>query len=362
MKENIFNINEYINKSDFFKSLFNNEKIEIEKIDDGNLNNIFRISSLNHSVVLKQCPEYIYRDNETVALPKDRISFEYFALKEFKKNTPKHIPEVLFFDKENSLVILEYLNEYIPLKYLIINFIPFENIISKLSDTIALNLVYNTVSFTKDKKEFYNKFNNSEIKNYFQDILFSVNPEITDKKEKIKNNLRELEYKFIHENDTLLHGNLKKDSIMIRKSNFYLIDFESSFIGPYGFELSYLLASLIMDYVYCKYLINNQQYSQYLLVTISKILEKFEKSFIKYYNEKSTQKLDINQIINDSFGYTSLQLLSNVTKIRILNKENFANNQEKELLEYTKHLSIISLSILENLKDINKIEDLLIVL
>lgn len=362
MKKNIFKIEKYIKENDYIKSLFNEENIEIEKIDDGNLNNIFKVSSLNNAVVIKQCPEYIYKNEEKVYFPKDRISFEYFALKQFKENTNRHIPEVFYFDKENSLIIMQYLKEYIQLEYLITNFIPFENIILALSDTIACNLVYNSLSFSNDKKDFYDKFNNYEIKNYLQSILFVINSTITDKNESIRKNLIELEYKFINRNDTLLHGNLKKDSIMIKKSSFFLLDFESSFIGPYSFELSYLISSFIMDYVYCKYIIKNYNYSEYLIISLSKFIEKFERSFSKYYLEKDSKELDISEIISDSFGFCSLQVLSSITKIRILNREDFENNREKELFEYTKHINHIALSILENFKNIKKVEDLLVIL
>lgn len=361
MKEN-FRIEEYIRNSDFLKTLFKDDDISFEKIDDGNLNNIFKITSNSDTVIIKQCPNYIIKNHGKIDFPKDRIYFEYFGLKEFKKNMPRNIPEIFYFDEDNSLIIMEYLKDYIHLENLIRNFIPFDNIISQLSDFIACNLVNNSLDLATDKNKFYKRFDNQEIKNYLQKILFFVNPEIIEKNGKIKDNILELEYKFINQKDTLLHGNIKTDSILVYKSKFFVVDFESCFIGPYSFELSYLISSLIMDYIYCKNIIKNYDYSRYLLISLSKILEKFEKNFSKYYLIKNKHDLNFSQIITDSFGYASLHLLQNSTKIRILNKEYFQNNQEIQLLEYTKHINKIAFSILENHKNINNIEDLLIIL
>jgi 5-methylthioribose kinase len=359
LKEN-FKIEKYIKNSDFLKTLFKEDDVRIEKIDDGNLNNIFKITSNSDEVIIKQCPNYIIRNDKKIDFPKDRIYFEYFGLKEFKKNMPRNIPEIFYFDEENSLIIMQYLKDYINLENLIRNFTPFDNIISQLSDFIACNLVNNSLDLASNKDDFYKKFNNQEIKTYLQKILFFVNPEIIN--EKIKNNILELEYKFINQNDTLLHGNLKTDSILVYKSKFFVVDFEACFIGPYSFELSYLISSLIMDYIYCKNIIKNYDYARYLLISLSKILEKFEKSFSKHYLSKNKDDLNFSKIITDAFGYASLHLLQNSIKIRILNKENFQNNQKIELLEYTKHINQIALSILENHKNINNIEDLLVIL
>ncbi|XPV68646.1 MAG: hypothetical protein ACNI25_15260 [Halarcobacter sp.] len=362
MREEIFNIDMHIKNCEYLKTIFNDNEVSIEKIDDGMLNNIYKIFSSSKCVIIKQYPDYIIRDDKKIKLPLNRVNLEYSAIKKFKENTPRNILKVLFFDEKNSLIILQYLENYLTLEYLIHNFIAFDNISFRLSDSIARNLVFNSFKFSQDKKEFYNKFINLDMKNYLLNTLFFINPSIVEKNKKIKKNLDELEYKFINKNETLLHGNLKTSSIMIRKENFFLIDFDACFLGPYGFELSYLIASFIKEYIYCKNIINNYEYAKYLLIEFSNIIVKFEKNFSKYYFEKSKNNLDIKEIMSDSFAYGSLQLLQTVTKLHVLNKEVLKENEQNELLEFTKHINKVSLFILENYKDIKRIEDLLVIL
>lgn|GEM_PF-2596841 len=358
MKEKEFEIDKYIENSVFMKTLFKENGVLIEKIDDGMLNNIFKISSNENSVVIKQFPQYLVRGEKKIPLPLNRPNIEYNSLVKFKENTPRHIPKPLYLDEENSLVVLQYLEDYIPLEYIIKEFRAFDEILLPLGDTIACNLVNNSLS----KSEAFIEFENKKMKDYIKETLFVIDSLVLENNQKIKNNLQELEYKFINKNETLLHGNLKNDSIMVKKSNFFLIDFESSILGPYGFELAPLIQCFIMDYVFCKNVIKNHEYARYLLISLSKIIEKFEKSFCYYYEQKFNKKPEITELINDSFAYASLHMLQKIINIRIIHKQEFQNNEQTQLLEFTKHIKKISLIVLENFKSINKIEDLLVVL
>jgi 5-methylthioribose kinase len=115
-----------------------------------------------------------------------------------------------------------------------------------------------------------------------------------------KEKVLELKYKFMNQTDALLHGDLHTGSIMINKSETFIIDPEFAFVGPFGFDIGALLANFISSYVYHKIITKDRQYKQWLLKTIFEILEMFDEKIFDLWDSQKDSALLKDGYIDDS--------------------------------------------------------------
>ncbi len=144
--------------------------------------------------------------------------------------------------------------------------------------------------------------------------------------EKLKIAISRLKLKFMKNTDALLHGDLHTGSIMVTKNDTKVIDPEFAFYGPMGFDSGALIANLLMSYFsqtgHEKKIDERKKYKKWLLETIKTIWIKFEKKFLKLWENE-----------NHGDGYPKVLFKKNSKKM-IIEKKVYMQNLFEETISY----------------------------
>lgn len=344
---------EYLQNIKEVMDYFEEDELLAEEIGDGNLNYVYKISSAKDSkkaLILKQAVPYLRCVGEEFPLDRERMTYEIRALKKFHFIFPNFVPDIYHSSEDMSLVVMEYLDDYIIMRKGLMDGIVYKNFSEHISTYMAAMLFYtSSLSLSStNKRALMDKFNsNTELCKLTEDLVFSFafmehetndNENVKDNPHakklfndmQLKERILELKYKFMTQSDALLHGDLHTGSIMINKDNTYVIDPEFAFVGPFGFDVGALLANLANNYIYHKIVTKDIEYQEWLLKTIKEVLEKFKEKFLNFWKEHNLDSallvdgyldestLDkykdrfVKSIINDSVGFAGCKMARRV--------------------------------------------------
>lgn len=307
------NIAEYLYTIDAIKDYFLDDELDIDEIGDGNLNYVFIIKSKSDSskaLILKQAVPYLRCVGEEYPLSKERMTYEIRALKNFKDITSNHIPDLYDVNENMSTVIMQFLDEHIIMRNGMIEQTIYPKFADHISTYLAQNL-FKTSSLhlsSKDKRELIDNFNsNTELCKLTEDFVFTfafMNHETNDEYSnnhplanklfsdmEFKKGVMHLKYKFMTQNDALIHGDLHTGSIMLNEKETFIIDPEFAFVGPFGFDIGALIGNLTMSYISHMVQKSDDSYITWILQTIEDILVQFEVKFLALWNEQEESAL-----------------------------------------------------------------------
>ncbi|WP_310442149.1 S-methyl-5-thioribose kinase [Sulfurimonas sp.] len=314
---------EYILNIKSVMNYFGSDDIRAEEIGDGNLNYVYRLSSvLNPQKVLivKQAVPYLRCVGEDFLLSRERMTYEIRALQKFYTICPSFVPKIYYASQEMSLVVMEYLGNHIIMRKGLINSVKYKNFSDHISTYMAATLFYTSSLYlsSSDKRELIDKFNgNTELCKLSEDLVFSFafmehetndNENVKDNPEaeklfadmEFKERVLELKYKFMTQSDALLHGDLHTGSIMINEKETYVIDPEFAFVGPFGFDVGALLANLVNNYIHHSVVTKDEDFKEWLLLTIKEVLEKFSEEFLNFWNQNKNSALLVDGYLDES--------------------------------------------------------------
>lgn len=304
---------EYLHSIDAIKEYFLEDELQVDEIGDGNLNYVFIIKSKsdeNKALILKQAVPYLRCVGEEYPLSKDRMTYEIRALKNFKDITSNYIPKLYDVNEDMSTVIMQFLDEHIILRQGMIAKTIYPKFADHISTYLAQNL-FKTSSLhlnSKDKRELIDNFNsNTQLCKLTEDFVFTVAfmEHETNDEYAIGHPLAEelysdmtfkqevlcLKYKFMTQNDALIHGDLHTGSIMLNKEETFIIDPEFAFVGPFGFDIGALIGNLTMSYTSHVALKSDESYQSWIFETIEKTLIQFQEKFLALWNEQEESAL-----------------------------------------------------------------------
>ena len=316
------NIVEYLYSIDSIKEYFSDDPLVIDEIGDGNLNYVFIIKSQidsNKALILKQAVPYLRCVGEEYPLSKDRMTYEIRALKNFKEITSDYIPKLYDVNEDMSTVIMQFLDEHIIMRNGMIAKTIYPKFSEHISTYLAQNL-FKTSSLhlnSKDKRELIDNFNsNTELCKLTEDFVFTFAFMQNDTNDEyanghvlaqelfedmdFKKEVLSLKYKFMTQNDALIHGDLHTGSIMLNEKETFIIDPEFAFVGPFGFDIGALIGNLTMSYTSHVALDSNKAYQEWILNTIKEILTKFDTKFLEQWKEQKESALITEDFINQS--------------------------------------------------------------
>ncbi|EDZ62441.1 5-methylthioribose kinase [Sulfurimonas gotlandica GD1] len=303
-------------------SYFNGDDLSVDEIGDGNLNYVYKISSLQNpelALILKQAVPYLRCVGEDFPLSRDRMTYEIRALQKFYSIFPSFIPKIYHASEDMSLVVMEFLAKHVIMRKGLIEKTEYKNFSEHISTYLSATLFYTSSLFlnSSDKRALIDKFNgNTELCKLSEDLVFSfafMSHETNDN-ENVKNNpqakklfsdaefkerVLELKYKFMTQSDALLHGDLHTGSIMINEDETYVIDPEFAFVGPFGFDIGALLANLVHNYIYHSLVTNDKEFQAWLLKTIKEVLEKFSDKFLSFWQKAHTSALLVEGYLDE---------------------------------------------------------------
>ena len=394
------NIVEYLNSIKNVKDYFGTDSLDIDEIGDGNLNFVFIIKSQidgSKALILKQAVPYLRCVGEEFPLNRERMTYEIRALQSYCEQTPKHTPIIYDANEEMSAVVMQFLSEHIIMRKGMINEVIYPKFADHISSFLASNL-FNTSSLCLDsttKRELIDKFNsNTELCKLTEDFVFTfafmphdTNDEYAKEHElanklfndmEFKKEVLSLKYKFMTQNDALIHGDLHTGSIMLNKEETFVIDPEFAYVGPYGFDIGALIGNLTMSYISHIALKSDKDYQEWVFQTIEEILVKFEEKFLELWKEQKESALLTNnfiedeylqefkqefmvQILKDSVGYAGCKMarrmfgIAGVSDIREIEDKDIKDNAIKMTLDIAKEFVKRN----KNIKNINEVMNII---
>lgn len=247
------------------------DALDIVEVGDGNLNLVYFVSSRANpslSVVVKQALPYLRLVGEGWPLTRHRADRETHALRVFGARCPQHVPEVLHFERAQSLIAMQHLRSHIILRKGLIDGITYPNLAEHLSTYMAQTLFHGTDLYLSAdaKKQAVAATTNTELCRITEDLVFTYpfedhttnvySPSLPHAAiERLHNNpavrvaAAQMKWAFMNQAESLLHGDLHTGSVMVNQTDTYVIDPEFAFYGPIGFDVGLLLANLLSAYL-----------------------------------------------------------------------------------------------------------------
>jgi 5-methylthioribose kinase len=343
---------EYLRNIKEVMKFFGSDDIKAQEIGDGNLNYVYKISSVENpkkALIAKQAVPYLRCVGEDFPLSRYRMTYEIRALQKFYNIFPSFVPKLHHASEEMSLVVMDFLDNHIIMRKGLIERVKYKNFSEHISTYMSATLFYtSSLSLSSsDKRELIDRFNgNTELCKLTEDLVFSFAfmEHETNDNENVKNNpqakklfedmefkekVLELKYRFMTQSDALVHGDLHTGSIMINENETYVIDPEFAFVGPFGFDVGALLANLVNNYIYHVVVTKDIDFQEWLLKTIKEVLEKFRDKFLDFWSEaknsallvegyldeatlENYKKRFIKNILRESVGYAGCKMARRV--------------------------------------------------
>ena len=241
----------------------------ISEIGDGNLNLVFRVQGPTGSVIAKQAVPYIRARGEKWRLPLSRAHFEHEALLRQEKRAPGMTPEIIHFDHDMALTVMEHLSPHIILRKGLVQGKEFSQVANDLGLFLAHTL-FRGSDFSMDPGEkradialfsgndalcavtearvFTEPYYDAELNRWTSPQLDSSILRIREDS-KLKVSINEMKSIFMNTSQSLLHGDLHSGSIMVTKTDTRVIDPEFAFYGPMGFDVGALLGNYLIAYM-----------------------------------------------------------------------------------------------------------------
>jgi len=302
---------------------FEDDEIVAEEIGDGNLNFVYIVKSIKDSdkaMIVKQAVPFLRCVGEEFPLSRERMTYEIRALQKFYNIFPNFVPKIYHASEDMSLVAMEYLSNHIIMRDGLIDRVKYENFSEHISTYMSATLFYTSslALSSADKRELISNFNgNTELCKLTEDLVFSfafmdhetndnANIEGNQKAKELFNDLEfkakilDLKYKFMTQNDALLHGDLHTGSIMVNEYETYVIDPEFAFVGPFGFDIGALLANLINNYIHHVVVTRDEEFQEWLLSVTKEVLEKFMNKFLNYWDQHNDSALFVDGYLDDN--------------------------------------------------------------
>ena len=356
----ITTVPKYLESLENIRDIFSDfRNLQIEEIGDGNLNFVYRVTDKDRpeeTVIIKQAVPYVRLVGESWPLTRDRIHAEYIALQVQKKLCPEHVPSVLHYSKEMSVIVMQNLDRHAILRGEIISGKRFPKLAEHISTFLAKTLFFTSDLYLdhKTKKESVRDSINIELCKITEDLVFTdpyedsesneYNPKLTSADlAKVQENgplklaVMEMKYQFMNHAEARIHGDLHIGSIMINEEETYVIDPEFSFYGPMGFDIGAFIGNLLMSYFshdYRQKLLGNarpSEYRQWLLDVIVETWLKFRHKFDHYWQEHHTnsglltwnyadgtedfaalREAFLDRIFSDSIGFAACKMMRRV--------------------------------------------------
>lgn len=244
------------------------QKWDVKEVGDGNLNLVFIVRSPQGSVIVKQALPYVRLVGDSWPLPLYRAFYEYHALTRQAQRDPGSVPEILHFDEDQAMIVMELLSPHVILRNKLIA----GETVAGLGDFCGKHCA--RIAFrgselsmkSADKKADVALFaGNVEIPAITEGLVFTdpyfdaemnnhtpeLDPLVATLRANVelKRIVQSMLAKFACNTETMLHGDLHSGSIMSTDTESRVIDPEFAQYGPMGFDIGMLTANFLMAYL-----------------------------------------------------------------------------------------------------------------
>ncbi|MEM6902193.1 MAG: S-methyl-5-thioribose kinase [Pseudomonadota bacterium] len=240
---------------------------EITELSDGNMNSVFRVTGPEGSIIAKHAPPYIRVIGEDWPFPQSRLGFEQAALQEHQQICPDYVPQILDFDADQSILILQDLKHHKVARQALIDADPLPHFGRHIGEYLALSL-FKTSDLALDttqKKALLGRFTgNAELCATTESVIFNgpywaaplnrwsdqLNTlvEAWHQDRDLHFAAAKLNHAFRTKTQALIHGDLHTGSVMVTPKDTRVMDHEWAFYGPIGFDIGAIIGNLFIAY------------------------------------------------------------------------------------------------------------------
>lgn len=286
---------------------------QVQEVGDGNLNLVFIVTGEAGTVIVKQALPYVRLVGDSWPLPLYRAFYEHEALVRQQARDPGRVPALLYFDKEQALIVMEYLNPHIILRRKLINGERVAGLAQTIGEFCARTAFRGSeLSMNSEEKKgdvalfagnvaipaiteslvFTDPYFNAEM-NHHTPGLETIVGNIRDNIE-LKRRVQRMLSRFASNTETMLHGDLHSGSIMSTDNESKVIDPEFAQYGPMGFDIGMLTANYLMAYFSQPAHRNEsdlQSYQHWILEVIEQTAQAFDSEFKQLWQDERTGML-----------------------------------------------------------------------
>ncbi|WP_188052783.1 S-methyl-5-thioribose kinase [Vibrio harveyi] len=335
------------------KNHFNlNDDLIVEEISGGNMNVIFRVTNnKGFSTIVKHSPPYIRCIGEEWPLTQNRIITEYYSLDDFASINPKHVVKIYALNRDENVILMEYLEGYVPWREFLIhnkNENNFSTEIGKFMGDVYSRYFYLNL-YQDERKKIISKYESqvmcditssvffdypyydNENNMFDRNLINKVNDIYNDNN--LKEKVAKLKCKFYNKKQSLLHGDLHTGSIMVKPfNNIKVIDSEFSFYGPIGFDIGSLFGNFLLNY--CAHLSSSNFIAEKRLSYLSDTWNSFVSIFTKKLEDTLPNEIlceFINEIWTDSLGYAGTEMIRRTVGISHVDDIEFIASEDERI-------------------------------
>ena len=304
---------------------------------DGHINYVFKILSPSGNFVLKQGLEDPRNLHSKRTVASYRNNIEVKTLKILEKIVPEYVPYIVFEDPENHVFMMEYIENLKAVRFQLIKENQIPELGSETGRFLARSSFY-TSEYYLPRSEFrkmQSAFENTELRQIMEDGIFltrfgaDLDPDEYGNWERFRavsddpscqTNRLELRRTFMTHSDCLIHSDFHTSNVFLSDDGIKMLDFEFSFMGPFGYDLGYFTGSLIAAYCAACFKPypseeDRTQCKAYLLSTIKMLFDKYNKTFTDCWNKDAKEEykdqegflqLILKDVLQDAAGYTAI--------------------------------------------------------
>ncbi len=382
-----------------YKDLFSEKSnIEIDELDlasdpyfEGYINHIYRVKQGTKKYIIKHATNKTKLEDIGISLDTSRNRLEYLSYKLRALITPKYIPELYYCDINNDLFIMEDLSHMSLLRRRMSLGHSFEHTSALIGDFMAHNHFFTSQLYLSNATYYQlnSVFLAAERRKIMEDFALykMLKPEYLESKkthpfrevsEKVWNDydihLKLIEMRDVLKNkcECLIHGDLHTSNIFVDEQRLAVVDMEYSFMGPYGYDIGYLLANYISQWAAFNF--NSDFSSEKRALMRKNILNAFEDILLRYFftfeqlylyygkdiylQTKGYLESLFESIIQDSVGF-----MATVNIYRIINMFDFPDFdviKNKTEANLAKCLSLyVGIYLLKNKKSFKNVKDII---
>lgn len=300
------NVAEYLRSRPEVQGRIDPDRIaSIREIGDGNLNLVFHVLDADQrGIILKQSLPYVRMTGDGWPMTPERAAREANSLQEHFALTPELVVEVVVYDPERYILVLEDLSDHSVWRDALNRSEQHFDVARRLGSYVAAVAVGTSV-LGRDRGEVAERIaetQNPELCTITEDLVFtepvfdigrnSVLPENAADAAALTADrvfaaaMAEAKWRFMTQAEALIHGDLHTGSVMVRGASgasaesVKVFDSEFAFYGPVAFDLGALFANYSFAAARATALGETERAS-WALSLVSETWQAFEQDFLR---------------------------------------------------------------------------------
>ena len=333
----------------------------------GNLNHVCRVfDAKGHSIYIKQAGDTLrISDDMTATLDRNRQESEILQIEE--KIAPGMVPHIYFYDTVMSACGMEDCTDYSVMRDAMIRHEIFPHFAENITDFMVntLLLTSDVVMDHREKKELVRRFITPDLDDITEKLVlmepylgadrnnvFPPNADFVEKElysdEALHFEVSKLKFKFMNDAQALLHGDLHTGSIFINDSGIKVFDCEFGTYAPMGYDVGNIIANMIFAYD-SGLAAGAEEFCEWTLDTIEKIVDLFTAKFLKKYDETVTEPMAkvpgfrehyLDGIMRDTAGYAGTELHRRT--VGMANNKDVTSIEDEKMRRLAERINIIA--------------------